>query len=121
MQRTSIQLRNALMGNQTSKSFPNVWFLRHPHARMRQPCNTLLLKTVELASGKKILYPYCYMSIEDSLQALLLEPLFVNKCKEWKFDVGDPGVMKVMGMFGGIFNVTMVPHFFLSHSHLAWQ
>ena len=61
-----------------------------------QPCNTLLLKTVELASGNKILYPYLvyfYMSIEDSLQALLLEPSFVNKCEEWKTNVGESGVM----------------------------
>ena len=82
--------------NQTSKTCPYVRFPRHPHARMRQPCNTLLLKTVELASGKKILYPYlvyCYMSIEDSLQALLLEPSFVKKCDEWKRNVGEPGVM----------------------------
>ena len=39
-------------------------FPYHPFLSMRQPCDTLLLKTVEVASGSKLLYPfkvYCYM------------------------------------------------------------
>ena len=30
----------------------------HPYQSMRQPCNSLLLKTVEFASGRSILYPF---------------------------------------------------------------
>lgn len=54
---------------------------------MRQPCNTPLLKTVELASGKKILYPYlvyCYLGIESSLQPLLLMSDFLVECEKWR-------------------------------------
>lgn len=64
------------------KAFPN-----HPHLRMRQPCNTLLLKTVELASGRKLLYPfmsYCYMSLTSSLSNLLQHPDFNSLCEEWR-------------------------------------
>ncbi len=62
--------------------FPN-----HPHLRMRTSCNFLLLKTVELSSGKKILYPYliyCYISIKDSLQKLLLQESFLDNCEKWR-------------------------------------
>ena len=51
-------------------------------------CETLLLKTVELASGRKILYPlkvYCYQSIQFSLQRFLLQPDFVKLCEQWRF------------------------------------
>lgn len=60
--------------SQTSKKCPYKRFPDHPHARLRQSCDTLLLKTVELASGKIIHYPfmtYCYMSLELSLGNLL--------------------------------------------------
>lgn len=70
-----------------SKRCPFVLFPNHPHARMRTPCNSLLLKTVELFSGKKLLYPhvtYCYMSIQNSLQSLLLQPTFFNECEKWR-------------------------------------
>ena len=44
------------------KAYPN-----HPHRRMRTQCGTLLLKTVELASGRKVFYPfmtYCYLGLQ---------------------------------------------------------
>lgn len=50
----------------TSKSCSYIAFPNHPHFSVRQPCNTLLLKTVELSSGKQFFYPfltYCYMSL----------------------------------------------------------
>ena len=52
-------------------SYPN-----HPQRRMRQPCGTTLMKTVELSSSKIILYPYltyCYLSTS-----------FVEECNKWR-------------------------------------
>lgn len=57
-----------------SKLCSFVQFPHHPHCRMRTPCGALLLKTVELANGKRHLYPfltYCYVSLELSIQSLL--------------------------------------------------
>ena len=65
-------------------------------SRQRQECGTSLLKTVELTSGKKILYPflvYCYVSIPDSLQELL-RPTFVVECEQWRNGQIKPGVME---------------------------
>ena len=59
---------------------------QHPHEQMRS-CGTLLLKSVELAGGKNILYSfmtYCYLSIENSLQPFLLLPDFTESCEQWR-------------------------------------
>ena len=59
----------------------------HPQERMRRPCDTTLLKTVELGSQRIILYPYrvyCYLSIEKSLLSLLSKPSFVVNCEKWR-------------------------------------
>lgn len=64
-----------------------VLFPNHPQSHMRKPCDMLLLKSVELPSNKKILYPYltyCYLSIETSLQAMLLRPSFLTECNKWR-------------------------------------
>ena len=53
----------------------------------KKKCCNALLKTVELASGKKVLYPYrifCYQPILHSLQELLKRSSFVNDCEEWR-------------------------------------
>ena len=73
--------------NNTSKLCQYIQFPDHRYARMRQPCNTLLLKTVELSSGKRLLYPhltYCYLSVHNSLQSLLLRPSFLTDCEKWR-------------------------------------
>ena len=47
----------------------------------------MLLKTVQLASGRKMFYPlmtYCYIDLRTSLQSLLLDPDFTGKCVHWK-------------------------------------
>ena len=70
-----------------SKKCQHVFFPNHPQVRIRLPCGSVLLKTVELASGRTILYPhltYCYLSIKESLQNLLLRPSFVNDCERWR-------------------------------------
>ena len=64
------------------KRFPS-----HPQHRMRKPCGIPLLKTVELAGGKRILYPYMiysYLSIESSIQAMFNRPKFHLECEEWR-------------------------------------
>lgn len=62
-------------------------FPLHPFQSMREPCGALLLKTVEMSSGKKLFYPfmtYCYMGLEVSFQGLLNRPTFFSSCSEWK-------------------------------------
>ena len=72
---------------EVSKRCTFVHYPNHPHPSRRSPCNTLLLKTVELSSGRKVLYPrkiYCYNSLSSSLQELLLRPGFVEECNHWR-------------------------------------
>ena len=59
----------------------------HPQLRMRSPCGTLLLKSVELASKKTYLYPflmYCYLGLDLSLQSMFDRPNFFNDCEKWR-------------------------------------
>ena len=70
-----------------SKQCAFVAFPQHSQRRMRQPCGTLLLKTVELAGGKVFLYPYltyCYIGLEATLQILLKKPSFYLDCEKWR-------------------------------------
>ena len=71
----------------TSKHCTYTAYPHHPHFLQRQPCDTVLLKSVEFTSGHTILYPhsvYCYKSLKDSLQELLLNTEFVSNCQLWK-------------------------------------
>ena len=50
------------------QEFPN-----RPHRRLRVKCNYPLLKSVELSTGKRVLYPllaYCYLGLENSILSL---------------------------------------------------
>ena len=82
-------LRDCIEGigaTQRSKRCPFQRFPFHPHQRMRADCVCLLVKTVELASGKKFFCPflsYCYMSLETSVQCLLNRPGIFARCEEW--------------------------------------
>ena len=72
---------------QKSKCCPFRAFPNHRFAYMRAPCDTLLLKTVELASKRIMFYPYltyCYLSVQASLQSLLERPSFYNQCELWR-------------------------------------
>ena len=74
------------------KAFPN-----HPHLRRRLPCGTLLLKSVELASQRKILYPfkiYCYLNLKCSLQSMLLIPGLGLACEQWRLRQVSTGVLE---------------------------
>jgi len=64
------------------KPYPN-----HPHHRMCQACQSTLLKTVELASGKRFFYPllmYCYVGIQNALQQIIKQQNFFELCEEWR-------------------------------------
>ena len=65
------------------RKFPSHWYREN-----RRECGTLLLKTVELSTGKKILYPfltYCYLGLLCGLQQLLSKPDFVTLSEQWRF------------------------------------
>ena len=74
-------------GDESSRKCSHIHFPNHPHKHRRQPCGFYLVKTVKLASGRKVYYPflvYCYLGIETSLQSLLLHSKFYSHCQEWK-------------------------------------
>ena len=69
----------------------------HPQQRMRVPCGSLLLKSVELANGAVYLYPqltYCYLNLEVSLQSFLLRPDFFSSCELWRSREVNEGILK---------------------------
>lgn len=72
--------------SQRSKNCSFVAFPLHPQHR-RNPCGTLLLKTVQLATGRTYFYSfltYCYLNIDVSLQSFLDRPDFYNLCEQWR-------------------------------------
>jgi len=100
---------------------------------------TLLLKSVELASHRKILYPcmtYCYLGLECSLQSLLLIPGFGLACEQWRSrcrtegvmeDVYDGNIWKEFQIYGEgpflsdpfAFGLTMNINWFQPYKHLT--
>ena len=71
-----------------SKHCSFVMYPEHPYASHRKPCGNRLLKTVQFKSGRTYLYPhkmYCYKSIQESLQCLLLQAKFYSNCQSWRF------------------------------------
>ena len=74
-------------GQQVSKKCSFVLFPKHPHNKQRAACGCILLKTVILPSGQRIMYPlkvYPYKSLHSSLQQLLLQPNFIDLCQRWQ-------------------------------------
>ena len=70
----------------------------HPHKRFRQPCGTVLMKSVQTPSGTTYLYPrqmYCYNSLIDFLRHQLVERdlNFVNRCEAWRERVVEADVL----------------------------
>ena len=65
--------------------------------RRRRECNGVLLKTVELATNRKIFYPlmtYCYIDLRTSLEHLLLDADFTLKCAHWKSRISSDGSLE---------------------------
>ncbi len=107
---------------------------------MREACGCLLVKTVELAGGKTIMYPYlmyCCLSIESSIQNLSQEPDFLVKCEQWRTrqsdglytDVYDGRVWKDFQSFEGKpflsqphnFGLAMNFDFFQPYKHVSYS
>lgn len=83
-------MKDCIFGASTAQCSKNCSFQMypcHPQHRMRAPCGLPLLKTVEIAGGKRILYPYMiysYLSIKCSIQALFNRPNFHSDVEEWR-------------------------------------
>ena len=83
--------------SRTSKMCTFRQFPSHPQERMQRPCGTVLLKSVELASGAKYLYPrltYCYLGLKVSLQSLLQRPNFYESCNLWRSRQANEGLLR---------------------------
>ena len=71
-------------------------FVGFQHTHMNECKCHVILKTVELASGRTYLYPrltYCYLGLKVSLQRLLLRPDFSSDCELWRSRQIDEGVL----------------------------
>ena len=71
----------------TSKLCRYAQFPNHPQSQHRKPCGTPLMKNVQLASGCSHFVPhliYCYKSIIESLQNMILREGFIAKCEQWR-------------------------------------
>ena len=58
----------------------------HPQRRMHEEYGSVLLKTVEVSSGQRILYPYmtyCYISLKQSIKSILCNADILSKCGSW--------------------------------------
>ena len=65
----------------------HIEFPNHPHKSRRKSCHALLMKSVRTSSGSTVLYPrllYCYKSVAQSLQNLLMRPGFIELCEKWR-------------------------------------
>ena len=72
-----------------------VKFPLHPQQCHRKPCGAILMKEIKYASGRKSFFPkrvFCYQSLINSLQDLLLSPSFSEKCELWRCKQVVPGV-----------------------------
>ena len=66
---------------------------------MQKACEAVLLKTVELASGQRCLYPrmtYCYLGLRVSLERLLLRPDFYKHSELWRYQEKHENMMEDM-------------------------
>lgn len=71
-----------------SKVCPFQPYANHPHRSRRGSCQTLLMKSVELIGGRRILYPflvYCYLGVEATLQQVIQRPNIEKWCEEWRY------------------------------------
>ncbi len=95
-------------GQVESKKCSFVRFPSHPQPQHRKACGTPLMKKVKSRTKGVSLYPrlvYCYKSVIDSLQEMLMRPDFFKKCELWRDRQQTPGViqMSMTEMFGRSF------------------
>ena len=78
----------SLDGKIQSKQCSFVQFPSHPQPQHHKSCGANLLKKVKSCSNDGIsFYPkrvYCYKSLLSSLQEMLKQPEFLNKCEKWR-------------------------------------
>jgi len=92
-----------------------VAYPQHPYPGKRHPCDSALLKPVEFSSGSTKLYPhsvYCYKSLKESLQTLLLKSDFVSNCQLWHENQIDEPILNNIydgNIWKEFFNVTETP------------
>ena len=82
----SIYTFNQCVERSSSKTCTFCKYPDHPFHHLRQSCGALLLKTVEVSGGRKILYPfltYCYLGPQHSMQMLLKKQEFVELSRHW--------------------------------------
>ena len=78
---------NIIGSNKSSKPCNYVKYPQHPFISYRNPCGQMLLTSVQLTSGKTLLYPHrvhCYKSLQSSLQELFICPGFYENCHKWQ-------------------------------------
>ena len=76
----------------THTKFPN-----HPQVQHRRPCGKALFKKVKTTKRNIVYRPlliYCYISVTESLQAMLLQPNFITRCEAWRSRKVTPGVYR---------------------------
>lgn len=98
-----------------SKNCSNIKYPNHPFVTGRAPCQSLLLKTVQFTSGRKLLYPfkfYCYKSIQSTLQSFLLRPGFHSNCQKWRTRPDSPFFSEIYdAKYGRSFRIYRMGHF----------
>ena len=98
-------IERATGGVKMSKRCSFCRFPSHPHRNFRLPCQSLLLKTVELASKRTYLHPYvtyCYLGVQTSLQHLFERPTFYTDCEKWLLrPTGDPSTCVMKDVYDG--------------------
>lgn len=70
-----------------SRLCDHINFPSHPQRQHRQPCNTPLMKKVQFSSGSIRFVPhlvYCYKSIIESLQEMIMREGFLEQCEKWR-------------------------------------
>ena len=77
-----------------SRTCTYICYPNHVQSRMKQPCSSLLLKTVKSSSKSEYLAPfktYCFKSVTSSLRDLLNGPFTVELCEKWRTRMVVPG------------------------------
>ena len=79
-----------------SKKCSFVRFPSHPQPQHRKACGTPLMKKVKTVKGATFQprLVYCYKSIIESLQEMLKQPGFIEKCELWRKRDQNPGTFK---------------------------
>ena len=82
-------------GEKVSKLCSFIRFPNHTQERFRVECSQVLLKTVNVTSGRRFLYPFKvfpYKTLSSSLKDMLMRPRFYNLCQHWKERCIDSGM-----------------------------